>query len=582
LNRVTVIFIIFVFCLTVAPSFSLERYNIIVLRGEASGSQRKVLHEMSIEFRRFIDQYGHIDIVANKEERKKIVDAWEDQVSSGVYDEESIVDIGQLIGGDYIVEIQIYVRDNGQAHDCHAKLFDLESGRIVDLVYKRTSESISKAARRLAHQVSAVLSPKGKVTGWVSEHYGTLEIEMGSDIGIEKGMLLIKRQGKETEARLRVREVYPDRVVAEIESGREAVKIGDEVLLDIPEVSEGGELRVIAPPNSEQIEIFIDGTSKGFTVDGHTTLTLWTGRPYLFEARGARAGMRYNKRIPTITESGFDIEIRFSGRLVVQCDVQAVVFVKGEKEKEWWRIGNTGVVHELSEGAYEIKVSTPGYLTSYNQQYLKPGKTANLKVQLEKVEEMALIPGAIVSEGEPKERTNPPRKTELKAFFLDRREVTVEEYRQVFPQYIPSIAHYPENHAVYEVSWDEANRYCKDRGKRLPTETEWERACRGSRDFKFAYANTFNPLMTDARTVRSKIKDYPLSGAFTDNDYGLYDMTGGVWEWCAGDNVDNRAVARGGAWQMRNPEHRAHCAHRLVIPMDTNAVIGFRCAANAE
>lgn len=195
----------------------------------------------------------------------------------------------------------------------------------------------------------------------------------------------------------------------------------------------------------------------------------------------------------------------------------------------------------------------------------------------------------------------PVRTIRIDPFYLDATEVTNDQYSQfVRATRRKAPPHWPKGEVppgrgrnpVANVSWHDAAAYAKWAGKRLPTEAEWERACRGTAERATYPWGDRNPT---ARDARFNAVDGPWdAGKCAANYLGLHDMAGNVWEWTAdwygqhyyaeAPQVNPRGpesgiyrAIRGGSWA--DVAKYLPCAYRSwARPAEQSPNIGFRCA----
>ncbi|MEM1008606.1 MAG: SUMF1/EgtB/PvdO family nonheme iron enzyme, partial [Myxococcota bacterium] len=130
------------------------------------------------------------------------------------------------------------------------------------------------------------------------------------------------------------------------------------------------------------------------------------------------------------------------------------------------------------------------------------------------------------------------------------------------------------------VSWFRAKALCAKQGKRLCSEIEWERACKGIRNLRYPYGNPFDPNACNTRNAKSKNRKIRPSGSTPKckSSFNVFDMSGNVAEWTA-SSQKRRKVVRGGA--SNRPDWDVRCDSRaLRTPRTRKRHIGFRCCQN--
>jgi formylglycine-generating enzyme required for sulfatase activity len=230
--------------------------------------------------------------------------------------------------------------------------------------------------------------------------------------------------------------------------------------------------------------------------------------------------------------------------------------------------------------------------------------------------EMVKIPGGTFKMGspdtEPDRSTDesPPHQVTVPSFWMGKFAVTQAQYQKIMGS---NPARFKgENRPVEQVSWDDAVKFCTQlsqqtgRSYRLPSEAEWEYACRAGTTTPFHFGETITSTLSNydaSQVYRSEPRGDDRGqttevGEFPPNAFGLYDMHGNVWEWCqdhwhdtyqgapidgsawlSEDNNTSRLV-RGGSWS--HPPRLCRSAIRGRDGRDLRSTfLGFRvvCAS---
>ncbi len=244
------------------------------------------------------------------------------------------------------------------------------------------------------------------------------------------------------------------------------------------------------------------------------------------------------------------------------------------------------------------------------------------EIKAESGTEMVQIPAGRFTMGDEKEIDATPHEVAVSSFYMDKYLVTQGQYKKVMGEN-PSRWKGDKN-PVEQVRWSDAVKYCNARsiaeglqpcydlqtwqcnfeanGYRLPTEAEWEYACRAGSKTAYFFGDNASKL-SDYAWVDNNAggKPHPV-GQKKPNPWGMYDMHGNVWEWCndfyqvdyyqqspeedpRGPKTGETKVVRGGAWKFSADSCRSGYRYNedpgysdVCFGYD---IYGFRCVKNA-
>jgi formylglycine-generating enzyme required for sulfatase activity/predicted Ser/Thr protein kinase len=214
------------------------------------------------------------------------------------------------------------------------------------------------------------------------------------------------------------------------------------------------------------------------------------------------------------------------------------------------------------------------------------------------------------NDGDKSER--PAHDINVKSFYIDRTEVTREEFAKCVvagrcsrPEGWTS-DEYPEGTGrlpVTGVTWDDASAYANFVGKRLPTEAEWEFAAKGQTNFIYPWGNEWKQGMANANGASRTLTEVGMFKG--ESEFGVVDIIGNAWEWTADTykpyagkmpdefSVGEFRVIRGGAWDIDRrratatfrygwPARKSGNYGKVNIQSVTYSYIGFRCVKDVE
>jgi formylglycine-generating enzyme required for sulfatase activity len=193
----------------------------------------------------------------------------------------------------------------------------------------------------------------------------------------------------------------------------------------------------------------------------------------------------------------------------------------------------------------------------------------------------------------------------IRSFIIGKCLVTQAQWKAVMGK-LPPCRFKGDSLPVERVSWEDAQNFCQRLSKKtgrdycLPSETQWEYACRAGTTTPFSFGETITVEVANfngEHTFRDEPRGFYFhstneGGKFPPNAFGVYDMHGNLWEWCADNWLDDYSassrdsspyqnkdgryrVVRGGSWH--EPPDLCRSASRLrVLQSDAEEVIGFR------
>ncbi|MDM8550089.1 SUMF1/EgtB/PvdO family nonheme iron enzyme [Desulfobacterales bacterium HSG2] len=275
---------------------------------------------------------------------------------------------------------------------------------------------------------------------------------------------------------------------------------------------------------------------------------------------------------------------------------------------------------ELQAGDYVLEISAKGYESSKENVEIIPGKMTETEVELKRIADprktivkpfvnslkmkfVYISPGTFMM-GSPDNESGRDddekqhKVTLTKGFYMQTTEVTQGQWKAITGSNLSDFKDCGDDCPVESVSWNDVQRFIRNLNKRgegtyrLPTEAEWEYACRADTKTAYYFGNNSYRLSQYAwYRGNSGDRTHPV-GKLRPNPWGLYDMHGNVWEWCrdwygeypSGTVTDptrpdrgSYRVLRGGGWGGTAGHCRSANRHDN-LPGKRGSSLGLRLA----
>jgi formylglycine-generating enzyme required for sulfatase activity len=200
--------------------------------------------------------------------------------------------------------------------------------------------------------------------------------------------------------------------------------------------------------------------------------------------------------------------------------------------------------------------------------------------------------GSPESESDAYANERPAHEVTLSEFWLGKYEVTNRQFRQLAPRYREE-----DDLPATRVSWEEAKAFCEHYGYRLPTEAEWEYACRAGTTTRWSFGDDAVQLGKYAWFSENSLGHLHAVGTREPNSWGLHDMYGNAWEWVAdrygpyrgqveadptGPEEGDLRVLRGGSFDLNGPGYLRSASRLKFEPSNRFENFGFRCGRGSR